>query len=312
MTKRILITGAAGYIGSILRKELQGKHEVLGLDIRSDASTTPPVQIGDIRDPKLRDIMAEHRISHVVHLASVLESSGNPARDYDIDVNGTRNVVESCLAAGVQHLCVTSSGAAYGYHHDNPAWIREDTPVRGNDEFPYAKHKRLVEDMLARYRQTHPELRQLILRPGTVLGAHTENLITNLFKKRRILAIRGSETPFVFIWDQDVVRIILQGVETDAEGVYNLAGDGAVPLRDIAQMLGKSTLELPPWLLRMGLLFGSTVRLTRYGPEQLKFLQYRPVLDNHALKTTFGYTPQMTSKETFLFWMKHAKERGSL
>lgn len=306
MTKRILITGAAGYIGKILLNTLSDDYEVTGLDLRADDQQKAPILKGDIRDPALHELMHQHAITHVVHLASVIESSGDPARDYDIDVNGTRNVVEACIAAGVRHLTVTSSGAAYGYHADNPDWIREDTPLRGNDEFPYAKHKRIVEEMLADYRTTHPELQQLILRPGTVLGAHTQNLITNIFQKKRILAIKGSLTPFVFIWDQDVVNIILHGIIEDKVGIYNLAGDGALGIRDVAKILDKKTLELSPSLLRLALRVGKTLKLTRYGPEQLKFMQYRPVLDNHALKSDFGYTPEKTSEETFRFYLKHS------
>ena len=44
--------------------------------------------------------------------------------------------------------------------------------------------------------------------------------------------------------------------------------------------------------------------LSRYGPEQVRFLQYRPVLDNTALKTVFGYVPQKTSAEVFDLWKR--------
>ncbi|HBC18981.1 MAG TPA: epimerase, partial [Alcanivorax sp.] len=118
---------------------------------------------------------------------------------------GTRNVLDACVAAGVEQLVVTSSGAAYGYHPDNPAWLDEDDALRGNPEFPYSDHKRQVENLLAEYRQKHPALKQLVLRPGTVLGANTRNLITRLFEKPRLVAVAGSPSPFVFIWDQDVV-----------------------------------------------------------------------------------------------------------
>lgn len=312
MTKSILITGAAGYIGRILMRELEERYPIVGFDLRADMDATPPIYACDVRDPRLADHMRDHGVTHVVHLASVLKSSGDPQRDYDIDVNGTHNVLKACVQAGVKHLCVTSSGAAYGYHADNPAWLHEDAPLRGNDEFPYAKHKRIVEALLKEYRDQHPELQQLILRPGTVLGAGTENLITNLFKKKRILAIQGSDAPFVFIWDQDVVRIIIEGIAHDRTGIYNLAGDGAVPLRDIAALLHKPTLELPPKILRLLLTLGHAIKLTRYGPEQLKFLQYRPVLSNQKLKQEFGYIPEKSSKETFIFWMEYAQKHGLL
>lgn len=75
-----------------------------------------------------------------------------------------------CADAGVKQLIVTSSGAAMD-HADNAVPLRESDPLRGNPEFAYSDHKRLVEEMLARYRQQHGSLKQLIFRPGTVLDA---------------------------------------------------------------------------------------------------------------------------------------------
>jgi UDP-glucose 4-epimerase len=239
----------------------------------------------------------------------VLEGKGNRALEYDIDVNGTRNIIECSLVARVQHLTVSSSGAAYGYHADNPPLLTEAHPLRATPSFAYAHHKRLVEEMLAAYRAKHPELAQLVLRISTVLGARTRNQITALFEKPRLLAVRGSESPFVFVWDEDVVGAMLHGIRGDRTGVYNLAGDGALTLREIAGELGKTTRELPVWLLRNALRVGRALGVSRYGPEQLDFLRFRPNLDNARLKSDFGYTPAKSSADALHVWW--AARRGS-
>jgi UDP-glucose 4-epimerase len=216
-----------------------------------------------------------------------------------VDVLGSQNVLDACVAQGVAHVVVSSSGAAYGYHADNPAWLRETDALRGNEVFAYAHHKRLVEEMLARYRTEHPALAQTVLRIGTILGERVDNQITALFEKKRLLAIRGSESPFVFIWDEDVTGAIVHALGTRRAGCFNLAGDGALPLREIARRLGKPLLALPAGLLRTSLAVGSTLGVSRYGPEQLDFLRYRPVLLNTALKEVLGYVPGKTSSEAF-------------
>jgi UDP-glucose 4-epimerase len=309
---RVLITGIAGYIGGQLARQLAEQVYVTGIDVREDPSLPCSQHVMDIRAAGLISLIRAERITHVVHLAAVLEDSGDPDRDYDIDVNGTRNVLDACIACGVRHITVTSSGAAYGYHADNPDWLDELDQLRGNDSFAYSRHKRLVEELLAVYRRDWPQLRQLVLRPGTVLGANTRNLITDLFSRKRVLAIRGSESPFVFIWDQDVIQIIRDGVLGEIEGIYNLAGDGALPIRQIAAMLEKPVVNLPPWLLHHALRIGRKLGVSRYGPEQMDFLRYRPVLSNRRLKEEFGYTPVKTSEQTFLFYLAHARARGDV
>ncbi len=310
--RRVLITGAAGYVGGLLGSRLADDHHVVGIDIRARTDLPFAVSRIDIRDRALADLLRAERIDHVVHLASVLDAGRDRAREFDIDVNGTRNVLRCCIDAGIGHLTVASSGAAYGYHADNPAWIDEDQPLRGNPAFAYSDHKRRIEDLLAEHRQRHPQLRQLVLRPGTILGATTDNLITALFHAKWMLAIRGADSPFVFVWDEDVVGAIEHGLRNDLVGIYNLAGDGALPVREIAAILGKPVLTLPAGLVRAALRLARLAGIGRYGPEHVDFLRYRPVLSNRRLKDEFGYRPRKTSEETFRHYLEHARARGAL
>lgn len=305
MAHNILVTGSEGYIGQRLMSALADQYNTVGVDIRPLTNQNYPYYELDIRNSHLSDIIAQHNISHVVHLASVMQASENRARDYDIDVNGTANVLASCISNKVEHVTVSSSGAAYGYHADNPDWLNEQAPLRGNDHFAYSQHKRLIEEMLAEYRNAYPALKQLVLRPGTVLGKHTNNQITHLFSKSKLLGIKGSPSPFVFIWDEDVVNIIIKGVTESISGQFNLAGDGAMPIAEIAQVLNKPLVQLPATLLAGLLRFGHALSLTQYSAEQVDFLRYRPVLDNKALKTNFGYVPEKTSREVFDFYVSH-------
>ena len=139
-----------------------------------------------------------------------------------------------------------------------------------------------------------------MLRIGTILGERVDNQITALFEKPRLIAIRGSDSPFVFIWDQDVTGAILHALSgAGRPGCYNLAGDGALSIHEIAHTLGKRTRNFPAGLLKAALGLGSALGVSRYGPEQLDFLRYRPVLLNTALKTRFGYIPGRTSRQAF-------------
>ena len=317
--RTVLITGAGGYLGSQLLATLASSKQAVGrvvaVDVREIAADRrlPGVEYcqADVRSAELAELFRRTAPEVVVHLASIVTPGKHSNREfeYSVDVLGTENVLKACLAAGVKKLVVTSSGAAYGYYPDNPAWITEDWPVRGNEAFAYAYHKRLVEEMLARWRTEHPELQQVVLRIGTILGATVHNQITDLFEKPRLIAIRGSDSPFVFIWDQDVAGSILHAISTDKTGIYNVAGDGALTITEIAARLGKRCVVLPASLVGAALAVLKKLGLTQYGPEQVDFLRYRPVLDNRRLKQEFGYVPRKTSSEVFDFWLASRKAR---
>lgn len=319
MTQRtVLVTGANGYIGSQLVAALSGQKDgpqVVAMDVRQvePARRLPGVHYcqTDVRAADLSEQFGRFKPHVVAHLASIVTPGRSSSRafEYSVDVEGTKNVLEACLASGANKVVVSSSGAAYGYHPDNPASITESCALRGNEAFAYAHHKRLVEHMLARYRTEHPELQQVVFRIGTVLGETVKNQITDLFEKPRLMAVAGSDSPFVFVWDQDVVGCFLHAIETEHTGVYNVAGDGALTIYEIAARLNKKCLTVPAWALWAALWGLKGLRLSQYGPEQLDFLRYRPVLDNAKLKNEFGYRPKRTSAQVLDLYIEARRKQ---
>lgn len=319
--QRVLVTGGGGYLGAQVVAALaaRGARRVVCLDVRDVLAERRLSGVvyasADIRErAAIEALLREHGIDAVVHLAAIVTPGRKADRafEYEVDVVGTKNVLDACVATGVNQVVISSSGAAYGYHPDNPPWLSEDDPIRGNEEFAYSWHKRLVEEMLAQYRQRAPQLRQTVFRIGTILGATVANQITALFDKARPLAVAGADSPFVFVWDQDVIGAIEHALDGAPPGVYNVAGDGALTIREIAARMGKRCRVLPPWLLLAALWLGKRLGLTQYGPEQLRFLRYRPVLANQRLKSVFGYRPRKTSAEVFdLWWQARCARSGS-
>jgi len=308
MQRNILVTGAAGYIGQLVVQALADHAEVgtlVAYDLRgADVPDRVSRVNGDITADNLAALLETHGIDTVIHLASILKPpiGAPPDLARRVDVDGTRRLLEACAATGVRRLVVTTSGAAYGYHPDNPKWIAEQATVRGHEAFEYSRNKRLVEELLAGYRNSHPALSQLVLRPGTVIGKGTHSPVTEIFEGPVILGVRGSDAPFVFIWDRDLVAIIVAGALGDREGIFNVAGDGALTAREIARRLGKPYIALPARLLAAGLGVLKRLGKSAHGPETVDFLRYRPVLSNTRLKQVFGYEP-VSSAAAFQVWL---------
>jgi len=69
-------------------------------------------------------------------------------------------------------------------------------------------------------------------------------------------------------------------------------------------------LTIPEPVLRAALAVAKPLGLTQYGPEQTKFLQYRPVLDNTRLKQEFGFVPTHSTREAFEAWRQAHADRA--
>ncbi len=241
---KVLVTGAEGFVGRLLTETLAPELEVVATDVREPQTAVPGVvhEALDItRADDVRAAIERHRPDIVVHLAAVVTPKPGQDRAWQrlVDVEGTRHVLDACLAAGVGKLVYTSSGAAYGYHPDNGVLLREGDPLRGNEVFAYAAHKREVEVLLERYRVEHPELAQLVFRVSTILGPTVDNQITAMFERPVVLGLKGIDTPFCFVAVEDVVGCLVEGVRTDKAGVFNLTGDGVMTLREVAARMGR-------------------------------------------------------------------------
>lgn len=301
---KILITGAAGDIGSRLVKIFSARTDV---DLYTTALTELPFQANsthaafDVRSDLFLTWVEEIKPDVIIHLASIIQLPESMTTDqaHDIDVKATERLLEASVKIGVGKFVVTSSGAAYGYWKDNAQWLTEEMPVRGNDDYFYSSHKRQVEEIMAKYRKDYPQLKQVVLRPGTVLGPNFENPITNMFSKNIISGIAGSDSPFVIIWVDDLVEYLIEAAITDVEGVYNVAGDGTLSLKNIAKRLNKPYLPIPPRFLRFMLGLLKPLGLSQYGPEQVKFIEFRPVLANQKIKSVFNHQPGKTTAEAF-------------
>lgn len=311
MGTKILITGAAGCIGKQLVQKLISStdYEIHATDIKPNPFTNNDrfnYQTIDIRTDDFIDWVRIIKPAIVVHLASVLQLSKHITREeaYKIDVVATERLVEALTETGAQKFIITTSGASYGYYPENKDIITEERAPRGNPEYFYSAHKAEVESILEKYRGTHPNLKQLVFRPGAILGPDFEGPVVKLFQQRLMVGLMGYEGPFNFIWSEDVVDYLIEGITTEVTGTFNIAGDKVLSMKAIANMLSKPYLALPDWLIKVILGIAKPLGLTEYGPEQTRFIKYRPVLSNSKIKKQFQHQPRYDSEQVIEEFMK--------
>jgi len=172
---RILITGGAGYVGSHCAKAIAAAgHEGIVFDSllfgHRDFARWGRLIEGDIRDAAALDaVFSVHRFDAVMHfaaLAYVGESVTVPGRYYDVNVNGTRTLLDAMVRAGVKMIVFSSSCAIYGEPDVMP--ISESTLPRPIN--PYGFTKLVCERMMDDFGRAHG-LRSARLRYFNAAGA---------------------------------------------------------------------------------------------------------------------------------------------
>ena len=312
---KVFITGAAGCLGRQLVKTLTENEniEVFATDIKPSPfndHNNLTYRALDICSGGFQQWLTEIKPNKIVHLASILQLSKQLTREkaYQIDVVATQQLLNACVDLNVEKIIVTTSGAAYGYYPENKNIITEKRATKGNKDYFYSSHKAEVEQLMADFREKQPQLKQIVFRPGAIIGPDFDGPVVDLFKQKIIVGLIGYPSPFNFIWSTDVVAYLIEGLFAEITGEFNIAGDGALSLKDIAKQLSKPYLPLPAWLIQAALTIAKPLGLSQYGPEQVKFIKYRPVLSNKKLKNTFMHQAQYTSTQALKAYAKLSAE----
>lgn len=189
-TNCILVTGAAGYIGShtcielleagyhiISLDNLSNSHSIALQKVKEITGKTFPIIEGDIRDKELLDqLFTNYKIDAVMHFAglkAVGESVENPLIYYDNNVKGTIELLQAMQRHHVKKLVFSSSATVYGLPKEVP--IDETHPLNAIN--PYGQTKLIIERMLQDIAQADTESRIALLRYFNPIGAHESGKI---------------------------------------------------------------------------------------------------------------------------------------
>lgn len=298
------VTGAAGALGHAVLAALdreEGLGRLVGLDDRPSPGTAGRAVLRsvDLRDPVLATALAG--VDVLVHCATATATATAPERDEDVAfarvVHGTRNLLAAAARAGVRHVVHLSHGDVYGARADNPVPLHEDAPLRAAPDFPPAWRRVLVEEAVAAWAGDHPEVVVTVLRRATTLGPGHDDHVALFLDGPAVPAVRGHEPPLQVVALDDVADAVAFVVRRRLAGTFNVAADGAVPLREAARLVGRPVVALPEAVATIGLDL-----LWRWGVAPapaggLAYLMEPWVLATGALHAA-GWAPRSTNRET--------------
>ena len=311
--RRIAVTGASGYVGSLLIRRMAGYYSVgsiLALDVRE-----PSAEFGDavtfVRQDVSRSfpgLFAEHGIDTVVHLAYVLRQGRDREANRRVNVDGTAHTLDACRQGGVRRIVYLSSTSVYGPRPDNPEALTEEMPARPIAGFQYSEDKLRAEKLIEDFASDSPGVAACILRCCPVMGANAGNFIARAFDKPFLVAVSGADPPMQLIHEDDLARCLEMAALGDVEGLYNVAGSGSIRWREMASARGRRVFSAPAWLLYPATQMAWALRLQSDSPARgLDFVRHPWLADTGKIEREMGFTPRFSSRDA---WNAYVHDGG--
>jgi UDP-glucose 4-epimerase len=298
--KKVLITGISGGQGRLLTRRLNERFEVCGVDrVRWEG---PPRGVRlytvDLRKKKFADVIRRERPACVVHMGFIQDFRTDERERHDVNVMGTKQLLDHCIHNGVESLVVLSTGYVYGAQPDNPYFMDEDFPLSASRSYPEIRDHVEVDTLVTTFLWRYPQIRTCVLRPVNVLGYYAHSMISDYLRARRVPTVMGFDPMMQFVHEEDLSAAIEQAVDHRLQGVFNVVGPGEVPLRSAIREAGGDSWSIPELVLRP--LFGRLFRmgLSAYPPGAIDFLKYPITLSGERFVAATGFQPKFGLKET--------------
>lgn len=292
----ILITGGAGFIGSHILAQLQGRHDVDVVvfdNLSSGSKEHVPAGMelveGDVRDEAAVDaLFADHHFDAVIHLAAqtmVPFSVDHPVEDCQTNLEGVLHVLEACRIHGTGHILFSSSAAVYGDNLNIP--LKETERLVPTS--PYGITKMTTEHYLRVYHELYG-MDATVFRFANVYGERQgekgEGGVVSIFCKllsqhQGITVFGDGHQTRDFVYAGDIAQAIIRALPLKGYHTMNVSTGQETSINDLIRSFEKAV--------------GYTVPVQYTEARTGDIL--RSVLSNEALKADLDFVPEMDLEE---------------
>jgi len=299
--EKVLITGISGGQGRLLARRLLDTFEVCGVDRVAWEGRPKNVAVHqvDLRKRAFEDVFRTEQPTAVVHMGQIRHFRVSEQVRHDVNVRGTKQLLDHCVNYGVQKLVMISSGYVYGAAPDNPFYMDEDFPLGATRSYPEIRDLVEVDTLVSAFIWKYPHIRTAVLRPVNVLGYYVHSMIGEYLRQRRVPTVMGFDPMMQFIHEEDVSEAIALALEHGLQGVFNVVGPGAVPISVAIREAGRTALPLPEPLLRPMIDRMFRWGVVPYPPGAIDYVKYPVTLSGKRFVDATGFRPLFGLEEIF-------------
>jgi len=296
---KVAVTGCASDFATAVLPRLGADpeiEEIVGIDRREPRAGHDKLRFEreDVRSPRLEQLFGG--CDAVIHLAFVVREIKDKALTHDVNIGGSRNVIEAAAAAGVGRLVIASSVSAYGSHPDHPRPVDESVFPRGNPDLYYFHDKAEVEHYVEWWqrRNQDSELEIALLRPVVIFGEGFSNPVIDLITGP-VAPVPRSGLEFQLLHGEDMADAFHRLAKGGPTGPFNLAPEDHVTIAELAEIHGQRVVGVPAALARPALDAGFALGVTGGSREWLA--EHQAIVSSARLQSETGWRPSMTTRE---------------
>lgn len=310
--KTYLITGGAGFFGSVLKHILlDSGHKVISIDLESDSTQREHfiAYQGDINDDNLMEkIFSQNKFDGIFHLAALLAHvKKDLPKLWQSNVDGTKNVLRFAEKFGVEHIVFTSSNCLWAKNFDD--LVSEEEPP--NPIEIYGKSKLEGEKILLDSRK----VKSVILRCPTIMDEGRLGLLGILFafidENRKVWMVGDGKNRYQFIYAKDLADACLKGIEYKETDIFNVGADNVKTFNEVYEYVIKVSdsrskiVHLPKGIMVLGMKLCFALGISPLGPYQYKMIASNFVFDTTKIKSKLGWKPTKNNEEMLLVAYKY-------
>ena len=315
-----LITGGAGFFGSILKQYfLLSGNKCVSIDLEPDNfkhSQFVSYQ-GVINDNILMDkIFSEYKFDAIFHCAALLAHvKKDLKRLWRANVDGTENICKYASKHNVKKIIFISSNCLWARNFDAPV-TEEETPLPVEI---YGKSKLEAEKILLSYKN---KINSIIFRSPTIMDEGRLGLLGILFEfideGRKLPMVGDGKNRYQFIYAKDLVKAFELALSYNKTEIFNIGSDNVKTFNEVYEYVIKKSgsnsrlIHFPklPMIWAMKICFW--LGISPLGPYQYKMIASSFVFDTNKIKQKLGFSPSLKNEEMLLrayeFYHKNKKE----
>lgn len=303
-----LITGGAGFFGSILKKHfLDLGDECISIDLEPDNFKHPHfiAYQGDINDDVLMDkVFATHKFDAIFHCAALLAHvKKDLKRLWHANVDGTKNVCKYAIHNHINKIIFISSNCLWAKNFNEPVTETETPdPVE-----IYGKSKLEGEKILLSHKD---KINSIIFRSPTIMDEGRLGLLGILFEfideNRKLPMVGDGSNRYQFIYAKDLVKAFELALKADYTDIFNIGADDVKSFNEVYEFVIKKSgsksrlchFPKAPMILIMKVCFW--LGISPLGPYQYKMIASNFIFDTAKIKEKLGFKPTLKNEEMLL------------